>query len=121
MEKYIEKIKDKIELKPEDKQLKAKKKYLYIGVPILTVGTVGFLACFITFMVLFFSQDTQTAFTFWLIAIPFIAVFTAGAVVARIGDVLVYREARMKKWEDRKAKRKEARAQKKEGKGIINK
>ena len=112
MEKYIRKIKDKIELKPEEKQLKAKKKYLYIGIPILTLGAIGFLASFITFLVLFFKGET-TAFTFWLIAIPFIAVFTAGAVVARIGDVLVYREARAQRWSARKEKRKEARAQKK--------
>lgn len=113
MEKYIRKIKNKIELKPEEKQLKAKKKYLYIGVPILTLGAIGFLASFITFLVLFFKGETTTAFTFWLIAIPFIVVFTAGAVVARIGDVLVYREARAQRWSARKEKRKETRAQKK--------
>ena len=42
----------------------------------------------ICFAVYFVGGDTDTAFTCWLIAIPFVIFFIAGAVVARVGDKL---------------------------------
>lgn len=90
MEFYIKKINHKvITNNNEQKQKRIKKLYLIIGGTILGVGLAGFLASFISFMVLFFKFETDEAMTAWLVAIPFILMFVAGAVVTRIGDMLL--------------------------------
>jgi hypothetical protein len=90
MEKYIQKINDKI-VKDNDLTYakKVKKKYQIIGGCVLGVGLAGFIASFITFMVLFFEYKTDDAFTAWIVAVPFLLMIVAGSVVSRIGDALL--------------------------------
>lgn len=57
--------------------------------PILIAGLVGFLASFITFIVLFLNYQTDAALTAWVIAVPFILMAVAGSVITRIGDQLL--------------------------------
>lgn len=90
MERYIQRINDKVILKhDEEGRQKIKKRYLYIGMPILIAGLVGFLASFITFIVLFLNYQTDAALTAWVIAVPFILMAVAGSVITRIGDQLL--------------------------------
>lgn len=90
MEKYIQKINDKlIEANDIEKARKTKKIYQTIGGILLAVGLAGFLALFIAFMVLFFKFKTDDAFTCWIIAVPFLILLIPGSVLARIGDALL--------------------------------
>ena len=95
MEKYIQKTNDRLIKKHGvEKAKKIKKKYQIAGGIVLGLGVAGFLGSFITFLVLFFKMQTETAFTWWLIAIPFIILFVAGSVIARVGDRLLQDEAK---------------------------
>lgn len=90
MEKYIQKINDKIKRNnSEEKQIKIKKRFLLAGGLTLAIGLAGFLASFISFIVLFFKFDTDRALIAWFVAIPFILMIVAGSVVTRIGDMLL--------------------------------
>lgn len=90
MEKYIQKINDKI---TKDNDMvharKVKKFYQILGGVILAVGLAGFVALFVAFMILFLKFETDEAFTCWLIAIPFLLMLVPGSVLARIGDTLL--------------------------------
>lgn len=89
MEKYIRKIEERLDRKHSPSQAaKIKKRFLVVGGIVLTIGLVGILAAMICFAVYFVGGDTDTAFTCWIIAVPFVIVFIAGAVVARVGDKL---------------------------------
>ncbi len=90
MEGYIKRINDKItKNNNEQKQKKIKKIYLLSGGLTLALGLAGFLASFISFIVLFFKFDTDRALIAWFVAIPFILMIVAGSVVTRIGDMLL--------------------------------
>ena len=90
MEKYIKKINDKLLAKNNiEEAKKAKRTYRAVGYSLLGVGLAGFVACFITFMVLFFEFQTEKAFTFWIVAVPFLLMLVPGSVLARVGDVLL--------------------------------
>ena len=90
MEVYIKRINDKItKNNNEQKQKKIKKIYLLSGGLTLALGLAGFLASFISFIVLFFKFDTDRALIAWFVAIPFILMIVAGSVVTRIGDMLL--------------------------------
>lgn len=90
MEKYIKKINDKLLAKENiEEARKAKKIYRSVGYSLLGVGLFGFVGCFITFMVLFLEFKTETAFTFWIVAVPFLLMLVPGSVLARVGDVLL--------------------------------
>lgn len=90
MENYIEKINNKILTKCSLEQArKIKRIYLIVGGTFLTVGLLGFIGCFITFFLLFFKFETDTAMIYWFIAIPFILLIIAGSVITRIGDMLL--------------------------------
>ncbi|MBQ8444320.1 MAG: hypothetical protein IJX25_03110 [Clostridia bacterium] len=90
MEKYIEKINERLLRKNDlEKATKIKKRFCIVGGIILGIGAIGILSSVIAFVVYFLRSDTETAFTAWLIAIPFIIVLVAGAVVTRVGDQLL--------------------------------
>lgn len=90
MEGYIKKINHKvISENDENKQKKIKKTYQIIGGVVLGVGIAGFLASFITFMILFFHFKTDEAFTAWIVAVPFVLMLVGGSVLGRIGDMLL--------------------------------
>ncbi len=93
MEKYIKKINDKVLAKNDEAYAKkAKKIYRTVGYTLLGVGLVGFVASFITFMVLFFKYNTEQAFTAWIVAVPFLLMLVPGSVCARVGDMLLTEE-----------------------------
>ena len=97
MEKYIKKLNDKILSENDVKKAKRiKMRYQIIGGVILGLGLAGFIAMFITFMVLFFKFKTDDALKAWFMAIPFIPMIVAGSVLARIGDALVTKEEKEK-------------------------
>ncbi len=99
MERYIQKINDKlIASNDKNKAKKTKLAYQISGGVILGVGIAGFLALFIAFMVLFFKFKTEGAFTAWLYAIPFIPLIVAGSVLSRIGDALLPAKKHFKKY-----------------------
>lgn len=90
MEKYIQKINNKITQNDNiEHAKKIKKTYQIVGGVILGIGVTGFLASFITFMVLFFDFKTDDAFVAWIVAIPFLIFIVAGSVLTRIGDALL--------------------------------
>lgn len=88
MEKYIKKINDKLLTKSLEEAKKQKKIYKIVGYTLLGVGLAGFVALFISFMVLFLKFNTGDAVTCWFIAIPFLLMLIPGSVLARVGDVL---------------------------------
>ena len=125
MESYIKKINDHVRAKHDEKGAKKiKLTYLISGGVTLGLGLAGFLASFITFLVLFLQHDTENAFTAWMVAIPFIIMIVVGSVLTRIGDMLlkddeimqVELEKQQAKQElkDKKASKKQARAEKKQ-------
>lgn len=90
MEKYIAKINNKVLSKHDEvNQKRIKRLYLSIGIPVLTIGVAGFLVSFITFFVFFMDAKTDESMTAWILAVIFMVVFVAGAVVTRIGDKLL--------------------------------
>lgn len=90
MEGYIKKINHKVITKyDESKQKKVKKIYQIIGGIVVGLGAAGFIASFMAFMILFFHFQTDGAFTAWILAVPCVLLLTAGAVVTRIGDMLL--------------------------------
>ena len=90
MERYIAKINNKVLTHPDEKvQRRIKTTYLAIGGSVLAVGIAGFLASFITFIVLFMDAKTDESMTAWVLAVIFMIVFIAGSVVTRIGDKLL--------------------------------
>lgn len=90
MESYIKKINDRVRKKHnEEKAKKIKLAYLIAGGTTLGLGLAGFLASFITFLVLFLEHNTENAFTAWMVAIPFIIMIVVGSVLTRIGDMLL--------------------------------
>ena len=91
MERYIEKINKKLEEKDEKHAKRIKNIILAVGGTVLAVGLAGFLASFVTFMVLFFKFKTDDAFVAWIVAVPFLVLLIAGAVVTRIGDALKHK------------------------------
>ena len=97
MEKYIRKINNKLLAKDIEEAKKWKKIYRTIGYSLLGVGLAGFAGCFITFMVLFFSFKTETAFTFWIVAVPLLLMLIPGSVLARVGDVLLTEDEHQQK------------------------
>lgn len=116
MENYIKKLNNRVITRHEEKtQLKIKKTYLISGSITLALGLAGFLASFITFMVLFFDFKTDAAFIAWEVAVPFMVMIIAGSVVVRIGDMLL-RDFVAKEYEEdkiRNAKLKEEKENKK--------
>ena len=89
MEKYIQKIESRLDKKHHPEQAaKIKRRFLVVGGIVLAIGIVGILAAMICFAVFFVGGDTDTAFTCWIVAVPFVIVFIAGAVVSRVGDKL---------------------------------
>ena len=90
MEGYIKRINHKVITKHNKaKQRKIKKKYQLFGGLVLGIGLAGFIAAFVSFMVLFFKFETDAAMIAWVIAVPFILMIVAGSVVARVGDMLL--------------------------------
>ena len=90
MEGYVKRINHKVLTKHDEKEQKRIKNiYIWVGAPILAVGAAGFLASFISFMLLFFHFQTDEAMVAWIVAIPFFAMMVAGSVVTRIGDMLL--------------------------------
>lgn len=89
MEKYIQKINDKLVTEDIEKARKTKKMYQTVGGLLLAVGLAGFVALFVAFMILFFSFKTDNALTCWFITIPFLVMLVPGSVLARIGDALL--------------------------------
>ena len=73
----------------EDKARKIKKNCLIAGSIILVIGLVGFISCFVSFLVLFLRFETELAMTLWFIAIPFILCVVIGSIVTRIGDAIL--------------------------------
>lgn len=115
MEKYIQKINDKLLEKDDiDEARKIKKKYQIIGGVLLAIGLAGFLALFIAFMVLFLYYKTDEAVTCWFIAIPFLLLLVPGSVITRIGDQLLpedkasQRKKRFYKYKSEKLRDKQA-------------
>lgn len=93
MESYIKKINRKIINENDtEKQKKIKQRYLIAGGLTLALGLAGFVASFITFIVLFICYTTDAAFIAWMVAVPFILMIIAGSVVTRIGDMLLREE-----------------------------
>ena len=89
MENYLKKINHKIaEHCTEDKARKIKKSCLIAGSIVLVIGLVGFISCFVSFLVLFLRLETELAMTLWFIAIPFIICVIIGSIVTRIGDAI---------------------------------
>lgn len=87
MEKYIHKIEERLDKKHSPaKAAKIKKRFLVVGGIVLAIGLAGILIAMICFSMYFVGGDTDTALTCWIIAVPFVIVFIAGAVVARVGD-----------------------------------
>lgn len=90
MENYIKKINDKIIASGNEKSAKRVKfAFQLSGGLLIAFGLAGFLASFITFMVLFFKFKTDDAFIAWMVAVPFLVMIVAGSVLARIGDALL--------------------------------
>ena len=90
MEGYVKKINHRVITKHDKNgQKRIKRLYLWVGIPILTVGAAGFLASMIAFLVLFFYFQTDQAMAAWISAVPFFALLVSGAVVTRIGDMLL--------------------------------
>ena len=87
MEKYIQKIESRLNKKySSEKVEKIIKRFLTVGGIVVVLGIIGILAAMICFSVFFVQGDTDTALTCWIIAVPFVVVLIAGAVVARVGD-----------------------------------
>lgn len=107
MEKYIKRINHKV-LKKHNKegQKKTKKKYQIAGGIFLGVGMAGFIGAFVTFMILFFKFQTDEAMLAWIIAVPFIFMIVAGAVLSRIGDMLLRDFVEKEYQSDKKKKQK---------------
>lgn len=90
IENYIKKINHKVIKNHEAKvQKKIKLTYQLVGGFILGIGMAGFIASFVTFMVLFFDFKTDEAMIAWIVAVPFILMIVAGSVLARIGDMML--------------------------------
>lgn len=91
MEGYIKKINERV-LKKHDvaEAKKIKNRFRIIGGVVLGAGLAGLIACVIAFAVYFVEGNTETAFTCWMIAIPFIILFVVGSVIARVGDQLLH-------------------------------
>ena len=90
MERYIAKINNKVITRHDEKgQKRIKTTYLAIGGSVLAIGIAGFLASFITFIVLFMDAKTDESMTAWVLAVIFMVVFIAGSIVTRIGDKLL--------------------------------
>ena len=105
MEKYIKKINhDVITKNDEEKRKKIKNIYLSIGSVLVSIGGLGFLASFITFMILFFDFKTDEAMMAWVVAVPFILFIVAGSVLTRIGDMLLKDFVEKEYQQDRKKK-----------------
>ena len=89
MEKYIQKIHDRILKKHDQETLGSiKTKYQIAGGIVLGLGLAGFVGFFIAFILTFLGGETDSAMTYWIAAIPFLVLIVAGAVVARVGDAL---------------------------------
>ena len=89
MEKYIQKIHDRILRKHNDQKVaKIKKKYQIAGGIVLGLGLAGFIGFFVAFIITFLGGGTDAAMTYWIAAIPFLVLVVSGAVVARVGDAL---------------------------------
>ncbi len=90
MENYIKKINDKLIESGNEKNAK-RVKFLFqlFGGLALAIGLAGFLASFITFLVLFFKFKTDDAFIAWIVAVPFLILIIVGSVLTRIGDMLL--------------------------------
>lgn len=96
MENYLKKINHKIaEHCTEDKARKIKKNCLIAGSIILVIGLVGFISCFVSFLVLFLRFETELAMTLWFIAIPFILCVVIGSIVTRIGDAILVEKLKL--------------------------
>lgn len=90
MENYIKKINDRlINSGNAENAKKVKFSFQLSGGLMLGFGIAGFLASFITFLVLFLKFKTDEAFIAWYVAIPFLLLIVVGAVLARIGDTLL--------------------------------
>ena len=90
MENYIKKINDRlISSGNAENAKKVKFSFQLAGGLTLGIGIAGFLASFITFLVLFLKFKTDEAFIAWYVAIPFLLLIVVGAVLARIGDTLL--------------------------------
>ena len=106
MENYIKKFNHEIITKnDEKKQRKVKNVYLSVGSIVLSIGALGFLASFVTFMILFFDFRTDEAMMAWVIAIPFILMIVAGSVVTRVGDMLLKDFVEQEYQQDQKKKK----------------
>lgn len=102
MEKYIKKLNDKLLRNNDLEQVKKTKKvYRIVGYVLLGVGLAGFVACFISFMVLFMKFKTEDAFVAWIAAVPFLLMLVPGSVLARVGDMLLIDENPQEKVEDK--------------------
>ena len=66
----------------------------------------GFIGAFVTFMILFFKFQTDEAMLAWIIAVPFIFMIVAGAVLSRIGDMLLRDFVEKEYQSDKKKKQK---------------
>ena len=91
MEGYIKRINERV-LKKNDlpKAKKIKTRYRIVGGVILGAGLAGLIACIVAFAVHFVGGDTDMSFKCWMIAIPFLILLVAGAVITRIGDKLLH-------------------------------
>ncbi len=90
MENYIKKINDKL-IKSGNEKNAQHVKFLFqlTGGLAIAIGLAGFLASFITFLVLFLKFKTDDAFIAWIVAVPFLILIIVGSVLARIGDMLL--------------------------------
>ncbi len=90
MENYIKKINDKLIESGNEKNAKhVKFLFQLTGGLSIAIGLAGFLASFITFLVLFLKFKTDDAFIAWIVAVPFLILIIVGSVLARIGDMLL--------------------------------
>lgn len=90
MEKYISRINNRVLRKHDEKgQKRIKTTLLAVGGTSLAVGLAGFLAAFITFVVLFLDNRTDDSMVAWMVAVPFMVVIVIGSIVTRIGDKLL--------------------------------
>ncbi len=90
MENYIKKINDRL-IESGNTQYAKRVKFIFqlTGGLTIAIGLAGFLASFITFLVLFLKFKTDDAFIAWIVAVPFLVLIIIGSVLARIGDTLL--------------------------------